>query len=302
MIAAAKTDVYFSSARMLTQQYDISGRKLLSSQKIVLDSIRQTDPGKADALKKNLADAGQVIAQLRSGKSKAAQSRKAAAVEKIKRIKEEIKMLMAMGGDPKMIARQIARLSKDLAAAAREYASAGRASSPDNAAAAGASNGNTISTAAQNDGTAGATVSLTASAENVSGVLVVFGERGETGKSDAPESTALAQIDVLQEKNTQQDQDALRQRMKTDLQNKAAELSSKTSAAEADRQFSREVRALAALLKLLARQQKQRLQQAGEHSADREMVQTSQALAEAEKSVSGTCAPGINVAAMTVTV
>jgi len=301
MIVAAKTDLYFSSAQQLTQQYDTPGRKLRSSQKIVLDSIRQTDPEKADALKKHLADAEQVIAQLRSGKSKAAQSRKAEAAEKIKRIKEEIKMLMAMGGDPKMIARQIARLAKDLAAAAREYASAGGSLSQDSAATpdteTSPSGNSNLSAGAQSDSTAGgAAASLALSASPVSS-----GEKIENDGSAYLDAPLKVLADVVQDKSLRQYQDDLRQQMKKDLQNKAAELSSKTSSAEVDRQFSREVRTLAALLKLVSRQQKERLLQAGEHLADSEIIQTSQALADAEKSISGSGAPGIIVKSMIVT-
>ncbi|PKN04993.1 MAG: hypothetical protein CVU74_04070 [Deltaproteobacteria bacterium HGW-Deltaproteobacteria-9] len=300
MIVTAKSNCYISFGQQLTQQYDMPGRKLRASQKIVLDSIRQTDPEKADALKKHLADAEQVIAQLRSGKSKAAQSRKAEAAEKIKRIKEEIKMLMAMGGDPRMIARQIARLAKDLAAAAREYASAVGASSQYNAVSAeteaSASCNNNMSDAAQCDGTA---VSTTASL-NLSAVTVASGEKGENGKSAPPEAIPEAKPEMAKVKSIQQHLDALRQQMKTDLQSKAVELSSKTSTADANRQFAQEVRTLAALLKLLSRQQKERLHQAGDHSADREIAQTSQALAAAEKSISGVGAPSIIVINMIV--
>jgi hypothetical protein len=110
---------------ILTRQYTITGKRPDTFAKIVVDSIRLADPEKADKLKKKLDDAGQAIVQLRNGKSNMAQERKAAAAQKIQRIKEEIQILMRMGGDPKMIAKQIRKLAQDLAATAREYASAG---------------------------------------------------------------------------------------------------------------------------------------------------------------------------------
>ena len=80
MIVAAKTDFYFSVAPML------SGRKSNTSQQIVLDSIKQNDPEKANFLKKQIDEANEVITQLRSSKSNMAKSAKAAAEEKRKEI------------------------------------------------------------------------------------------------------------------------------------------------------------------------------------------------------------------------
>ena len=295
MIVAAKTDFYFSVAPML------SGRKSNTSQQIVLDSIKQNDPEKANFLKKQIDEANEVITQLRSSKSNMAKSAKAAAEEKVRRIKEQIKMLKMMGGDPKMIAKQIAQLSKELAVAAREYSSgaAGVKSSPDSAAAAVTSIDTNISTTAQNDGKAGGAVaSLAVSAATVSGELAASGEKGENGESAAPDITSKTPTDAVQEKNTREDQkDTQWQKLITDIQNNASEISSNTAAADADRKFAQEVRILVAQLKLLAKQQEQHLHQAFDHSADLEIAQTNQALAEAEKIVSGLLAQAISVAA-----
>lgn len=63
----------------------------------------------------------------------------------------------------------------------------------------------------------------------------------------------------------------------------------------ADREFAGEVRSLAAQLRLLAEQQKRRLDQAGDRSADREIAQINKALAEAERSLSNSCTAGVSI-------
>jgi len=278
MITAAKTD-----SRLFILQ--MPG----SSSKTILDSIRQTDSAKAAALEKQLADDKQVIAQLLSGKDRMSASAKAAAAEKVKRIKEEIKMLLMMGGDPKVIARRIAQLAKNLAAAAREYA-AGASSLPDNEAVASAGSDNNTSTTAQNDSPA----SESAAAPAASADTVADPEKAENGASIATDAASMTSTDAAHDKIAQQYSDILQQKLKTDLLSRAAETSSKTAAAEADRQFAQEVRTLVSQLKLLARQQKQRPQQTGDHSADREI---DQALADAEKSISGLRPAGMTVTA-----
>lgn len=92
----------------------------------------------------------------------------------------------------------------------------------------------------------------------------------------------------------------MQQQAKTYWQNKSDELTQKISATEVNRDFTREVRTLAAWLKMLAQQQKQHLSEKGDHSADREIVQTNQALAEVEKSLLSIEIPAIAASGMTV--
>jgi hypothetical protein len=305
MIVSANINSSISFLQMLNRQYVAPGKKPLSSQKYLLDTIQKTDPEKADALKKKLDDAEHAIVQLRSGKSHAAQSRKAAAAQKIKRIKEEIQILLRMGGDPKVIARKIAKLSKELAAAAHDYASSDGVSYLDNPAGANAetnmSNNNTnnsnhtLSATTQSDSAAGGAAASPA----VSMVMVAdqpdaSGEKGENNESGAPDVRSQSQINIEQNKSIQQYQEGLQQQAKTYWQNKSDELTQKISATKANQEFAREVRTLAALLKMLARQQKQRLSEKGDHSADREIAQTNQALAEVEKSLSSMETPAIS--------
>ena len=70
-------------------------------------------------------DAQNVITQLQSTKDSAKEARKARAKEKLEQIKAQLKMLRLLALNPEAMARQIKQLSRMLAAAVREYASAG---------------------------------------------------------------------------------------------------------------------------------------------------------------------------------
>jgi hypothetical protein len=293
MIVSANINSAISFFQILSRQYAATFKKTKTFEKTILDIIQLTDPEKADELKKKLDDADQVIAQLRTGKSNAAQSRKEAAAQKIERIKREIEILMRMGGDPKMVAKQIAQLSKELASAVREYALAGGVSSPDNVAATDATDStsvanNTLSNVAQSDSAVGSP----ATAAVLSAVLV-SSESALSGKKEEDDNATSNAPTTAQDNGVQQYQETSQQQSKTYWQNKSDELTKKISAAEPDRDFIRTVRTLVAMLKMLASQQKQRLSEKGDHSADREIAQTNQALAEVEKTLSSMDSSGM---------
>lgn len=81
-----------------------------------------------DAMQAQLQQARQAVSQLDASSQQSAQAQKTAAAERVKQIKEQIRMLMMLGGDPKSMARQIAQLSRELANAARDYAAASKTS------------------------------------------------------------------------------------------------------------------------------------------------------------------------------
>ncbi len=84
------------------------------------DSARKA----ADA---KLREAKAALSQLeQSRKSNGAkEAQKAAAQEKLQRLKQQLMNLMMMGGDPKVLARQIAKIMKEIGQAAKAYAAAG---------------------------------------------------------------------------------------------------------------------------------------------------------------------------------
>lgn len=96
----------------------------------LLALVERNDPEAAKALRESAEDARRVIETLRqqaeSGRKSMSEIRKAAAREKMMRIQQELAALKMMGGgDAKAVARRIARLSRELAAAVRDYVAAG---------------------------------------------------------------------------------------------------------------------------------------------------------------------------------
>ena len=83
------------------------------------------DPDAAQKFRDEQARLKQTIQQLQAAKTESNAEKKEAARQKIERLKAQIQALRMMtGGDPKAVAKQAARLSRELASAAREYASA----------------------------------------------------------------------------------------------------------------------------------------------------------------------------------
>lgn len=281
---------------------DLAGKKRVSthaksktSEAFLLERLREADPESAGALEKQLDDIKKVTAQLKDGKSSVAQSKKAAAAEKIKRIKAEIQMLKTMGGDPKLIARQIARLARELASAVREYASAG--TTPLQSAEAGSpvdvSSGGSGS-ATEAAGGEAANPAATTPASNVSAVSAVSasadssapGTKDQATGNSQPEksqSASPAPFGVTPAEAARQYAETQQQKYKSDLQQEVDKIKDQAARSKADQEFILEVRTQAALLKVLARQVKQHLSRKGDHSADTDLEKARQALAEVEK-------------------
>ncbi|MEN6467691.1 MAG: hypothetical protein ABFD45_01900 [Smithella sp.] len=294
MAAISQAWAYFSAIDLLGKKYASANAGTSTAKDTLISKIRETDPKKADALEKQLNDNKQVIAQLRNSKVYGAQSSKAAAAEKLKRIKAEIQMLKTMGGDPRIVAKQIARLAKELAAAAREYASACGATSPDQTASAAAAantsvnNVTVLNTFAIGTTDSGAIVLVGASATAGSGETSAPGEK-DAERDDATkeqDSASTTTPGAALAEGARQYQETQRQKFKDDLQEQGAKIMEKTREAVANREFANNVSTVAAHLKALAKLVKQRLQQAGDHKADHDIKKTDQALAEVEKSIS----------------
>lgn len=294
MAAISQAVAYFSAIDLLGKSYALVNTRSRTAKNTIIDKIHQTDPKNADILEKQLNDNKEVIAQLRNSKVYGAQLKKAAAAEKLKRIKAEIQMLKTMGGDPKIVAKQIARLAKELAAAVREYVSAGGTTSPDQTASADtatSASGNNV--AALNTVASGATDSGTAVSASVA-ATAGSGEKSAPEEKDkkvdvatkGQDSAATTTTGAALAEGARQYQEAQRQKFKDDLREQGAKIIKKTLEAIADREFANDVSIVAARLKALAKLVKQRLQKAGDHKADQDIKQTDQSLAEVEKSIS----------------
>lgn len=95
----------------------------------LLALVERDDPEAAKALRESAEDARRVIDALRrqaEGQHQSlAEIRKAAALEKIARIQQELRAMRMTGGDPEAVARRVARLSRELATAVKDYAAFG---------------------------------------------------------------------------------------------------------------------------------------------------------------------------------
>jgi hypothetical protein len=290
---------------LLAKKYASASAGSRTAKDNIISKIRETDPKNADALEKQLSDNNQVIAQLRNSKVYGAQSKKAAAAEKLKRIKAEIQILKTMGGDPKIVAKQIARLAKELAVAAREYASANGSTSPEQAVSTDAAtntSGNNVAalnTVASGTTNIGATVSAGVSATVGSGEKSAPEEKDKKADdaTQGQDSASKTMTGAALAEGARQYQETQRQKFKDDLQEQGAKIMKKTLEAVADREFANDVRQVAARLKALANLVKQRLHHKGDHKADQAISQTGQKLAEVEKSVSAITGPNQGVMA-----
>ena len=92
----------------------------------LLTLLAKSDPDKAAALRQEQRQAQELLQRLKSSKKDINEQRKAAAREKVERLKAQIQVLLMMSsGDPEAVARQAAHLARELSAAAKQYASAG---------------------------------------------------------------------------------------------------------------------------------------------------------------------------------
>ena len=73
----------------------------------------------------SLADARQAVQTLSTIKTSTKDADKAAAEQKLSQLRDELKTLIMMGGDPKSVAKQAAQIARQIAAAAQAYAQAG---------------------------------------------------------------------------------------------------------------------------------------------------------------------------------
>lgn len=133
----------------------------------LLSQLQKTDPEKAEEIAKKLTEARNASEQLNASEVDQNAERRAAALEKIQRIKEQLKALrMLRASDPKATARQAARLSRELASAVKEYAAANGGKAPGGISVAGpAASGASQQVQAENASPTGATTTNVTNSE-----------------------------------------------------------------------------------------------------------------------------------------
>jgi len=295
---------------LLAQQYSIGSAKQPSASEAAHNNTDQAAPIKADALttpfdayQKRWAEASKAIARLHTSAQDTSQLKKAAAADKVRRIKAQIEVLMKMAGvgNPKAIAREIAQLARELASAAQEYASAGGGGTPQEST---TSADTTTATSGANDTSSGTTQSNSSVAADVSAAASSAPALTITSDAQAlnatPDATSTVPTGTMLADGSRQYQDNPKQQNSDGLQNKIAGLRQKSSGTDADSEFAKEVRSLEEKLKALAKLQEMRLHLAGDQTADGELSKTNQALSEVAKIVSSIISPGMEASSVNV--
>jgi hypothetical protein len=89
-----------------------------------------TAPADTTAADQKLQQMRDAVVKLKTVGDSAKAARSGAAMAKLEALKQRLKMLMMMGGDPKTVARQAAQIAKEIGEAAKEYAAAGGTPGP----------------------------------------------------------------------------------------------------------------------------------------------------------------------------
>jgi hypothetical protein len=262
------------NSNLLAQQFaKVAARQALykeQSQTVADNSV----PTKPDVLNSQLTsfinrmnDAKQAINKLGDATREISQSRKAFAAEMLKRIKDQIRLMMLMtGGDPKARARQIAAMAKELAAAAREYAAASGDATPVSEAPASSGEQSNSSTAAAS------------TAESTTSAASVAEQSDPAAENTVPTPTAVpGEAMPYQPNSTHQ--------VYEQLANKISEYSRTSASSKEDQEFAMEVRKLAAQLKALAKQNEVHAHKGIDQSTEQETADTNEALREVEHSL-----------------
>ncbi|WP_419797165.1 MAG: hypothetical protein ACNI26_12600 [Terasakiella sp.] len=188
----------------------------------------------------------EALKKMRTAVENAREAEKERARQKIEQIKQEIAMLMMMARiNPKAVARRLAQLSKELAAAVKAYGSASTSSSVST----GMGTETAVaSSASGNAGGAQAQAVPTGGMETVSSANAVpTTSQGEEGKNASSQDTA-------------QGQPAEKEKLKAELMGITQKQAEQLSRTQEDRDFMNEVRKVKGQLKALIELVKQQLE------------------------------------------
>ena len=234
------------------------------------------------------SDAKQAIDTLGNATQQISQSRKVVAAELLKRIKEQIRiMMMLTGGDPKERARQIAMLARELAAAAREYAAASR-DSPQTGEASTAAGGVQNTSSDEQTNSASAVANSTGATASTAEVAAQPDQNVGQVAPDAAPTTTTSPAEPMPYQPTSA------QQVNEQLANKISGYGQTSSASKEDQEFALEVRKLAAQIKMLAKQNEARARNGTDQSTERETANTHEALKEVEHSLAIIESPNVS--------
>jgi hypothetical protein len=274
----------------------------------LLAALEKADPEKARALRKQLDESRSILERIKSAKVDVDEQRKAAAQEKIRRIKEELKALRMLASvNPEAAARRAAQLSRQLSAAVKEYASAsggagalgggagisaasaGGADSVNPAGVSGAAAGAGVSASAPDVAVAAATETANTAATDPSGATAALqGQEGTT------ETTPFAATDTPAEIAEDSDGDGdSASTIREAIQEQAAGIDRSFGESREHQEFAREVREIKNALKAIIELAKRKLEEKNDSSADRDINDAERALTEVESSLAQISSAGL---------
>ncbi len=181
-------------------------------------------------------------------------SRRAMASQKVARLKQQIQALRMTSsmGDPKAVARQAARLARELAAAVKEYGAAG----------AGGLGGLSVAVPASGASASSATnAESTPAAAGAADPAVAASAQAETGSASV--TTGPAQASNAAESSVPASEAEKRDALRDSWQQYASDVQKASDEKSADDAFRLEVRKLLNQLKAIIEQQKNRAAQNG---------------------------------------
>lgn len=271
----------------------------------LLEAMEKLDPERAGALKKQQGEAQNLIKQLGSSQSDASEQRKAAAAEKVQRIKEKLKALRLLATvNPKAAARQAAQLSRELAQATKEYANAsgggaavldaGGAVATVPAAAAGAENVRAdAEKAADGENTDIAAAASTPAQGEEGAQPESAAEADETitkAEAQARPETVRQELEEIQKQKEEEERQGFREQ----IQGKIAEMNEALAKFRADSEFAKDVEEIKNALKSIIESAKKKLKAMRDPSAEQDIRSAENALREVEQSMSDISSAGIS--------
>lgn len=242
----------------------------------LMAEIKKANPDKADALSRQYEDSKSLAKQMEALRKSMKDAPKADAAQRVARIKEEIRMLQMMGGDPKLVAHRVAQLARELGQAAKTYAAASSGSAAMGGTGEGAAGGGDASATVANVAAGNADgVAANVASDKVNRVAAMSESEAAT-TAEAPHPALATTISEL---NTKLDD--YRQSHLAEARQKIIDSAASAEEAQGDRSFQDEVRELAAKLRALAEKAARALKQMGDdHNPD--IAATKQGLSEIE--------------------
>ncbi|WP_417831055.1 hypothetical protein [Terasakiella sp.] len=218
----------------------------LDKDEAIVKKLKQAleDAKLAQKLEEQRRNESEALRKMRTAVDRARDAEKDRARQKIEEIKQEIAMLMMMARiNPKAVARRLAQLSKELAAAVKAYGGASTSSSALTGAAA-AGGGTAAASGGDAAGANAQAAASTADTATVSGAnSVPTTSQGEEGKNNPSQDSAQGQKEQTQTEE--------KEKLKAELMGIAEKQAEQLSRTKEDREFMDAVRNVKQQLKSL---------------------------------------------------